>query len=129
MHVFWGRKKDCSLVPQIDLRPRLDLDFVGEFGVHARTGDSERLQCGWSFQRAIDQHAASGMRCFAARLAAFDHQNAAPALAQCDGKRKPDNPAADDDYVPSLHSGIVKDGSRRSISSIRGTGDRQSPAA
>jgi hypothetical protein len=68
------------------------------------------LQCSWSLQRAIDQHAASSVGCFTSRLAAFDHQNAGPAPAQRDGKGEADDPSAYDDYVPTLHSGIVKDG-------------------
>src|SRR5436305_14493034 len=109
MHVFCGGNKERTLVPQIDLCPALDLDFMGEFRVHARTGHGERLQCSWSLQRAIDQHATRGVRCFAARLSAFYHQNAGPAPAQCDGKGEADDPSAYDDDVPTLHSGIVKD--------------------
>ena len=110
MHVFWGRNNERTLVPQIDLCPGLNLDFMGKLRIHARTGHRERLQCGWSLERAIDQHAASSIGCFAARLSAFYHQHVGPAPAQRDGKGKADDPSAYDDYVPTLHSGIVKDG-------------------
>src|SRR4051794_13498861 len=129
MHVFCGRNKECTLVPQIDLCPGLDLDFMGELRVHARTGHGERLQCSWSLQRAIDQHAASSIRGLAARLSAFYHQHVHPAPAQCDGKGEADDPSAYDDYVPTLHSGIVKDETSAAPFRFPATGDRQSPAA
>ena len=129
MHVFWGRNNERTLVPQIDLCPGLNLDLMSKFRIHARTGHRERLQCGWRLERAIDQHAASSVGCFAARLSAFDHQNAGPAPAQRDGKGEADDPSADDDYVPTLHSGIVKDGRSAAPFRLPGTGDRQSPAA
>src|SRR5579864_4980355 len=109
MHVFCGRNDEGTVIPQIDLCPGLHLNFVGEFRVHARTGDSERLQCRWRLQGAIDQHSAGSIGCFAARLSAFDHENAGPAPAQRDREGDPDDPSAYDDYVPTLHSGIVKD--------------------
>ena len=110
MHMFCGRNNDRTVVPQIDLCPGLEFDFVDEFRVHARTGHSERLQCRCCLQRAIDQHAAGSIGCFAGRLSAFDQQNVGPAPAQCDGKGETDDASAYDDYVPTLHSGIVKDG-------------------
>ena len=49
------------------------------------------------------------MRGLAARLSALYDQNFRAAFAQCNREREPNDPATDDDNVPSFHMGIVKD--------------------
>jgi hypothetical protein len=49
---------------------------------------------------------------FAAGLAALDDQHSSAAFAECNGQREADDASADDDYVPSLHVGIVKERKR-----------------
>ena len=58
------------------------------------------------------------MRGLAPGLASLYQQNCRASLAQRYGEREADDASADHDYVPSLHSGIVKDWSAgRPISS------------
>jgi hypothetical protein len=61
------------------------------------------LKRGRSFERTIDEHAASGVRGFAARFTAFDYQHGHTPLAEGEGEREADDASADDDDVPSLH--------------------------
>jgi hypothetical protein len=81
---------------------------VHELGIHARTCAGKGLKHSRHFQREIGQHTGGGVGCFAPRLSAFYKQNGRAALAQRDGKRKPNDPTADDDDVPRLHVWIVK---------------------
>ncbi len=108
--MFRGRKQNCAVVSQVHFHPRLDFEFVGEFGIHPRACCGERLQGRFGFEGAVDQHAAGGVRGFAAGLSALDQQHGSAALAQGDGEREADDASADDDYVPGSHSGIVKEG-------------------
>ena len=63
---------------------------------------------GWAgFERAVDEHAAGGVGGLATGLSTLDHENRGAAFAQGDGEGEADDPSADDDYVPGLHSGIV----------------------
>ncbi len=62
-----------------------------------------------AFRAAIHQHAASGVRRFAAGLAPLDYQDTRAFLAELNRKREPDNAAADYDYVPILHLRIVEE--------------------
>jgi len=107
--MFFGREENCSLVPQVDFHARFDFQFVDELRIHLRAGGSERLKCRGSFEGTVDQHAARGVRGFAARFSALDHKDAGTALAQRDGEREADNASTDDDYVPSLHAAILKE--------------------
>jgi hypothetical protein len=53
---------------------------------------------------------ASGyMRGLATGFFAFDNQNIRAALAKRDRQRQSDDAAADDDYVPGLHTGILEE--------------------
>jgi len=47
------------------------------------------------------------VRGFAAGLSALDDEDGGAAFAEGDGEREADDAAADDDYVPSLHVGIL----------------------
>jgi hypothetical protein len=71
------------------------------------------LQGRGSFQDAIYEHASGSVRGLAAWLSTFDDQNRRPAFSQGDRKREADDASADDDYVPSLHLGIVKEPKRK----------------
>ena len=62
--------------------------------------------------RAVHQHAAGCVRGLAPGFAPLYKQNCRASLAQCYGKGEADNASADHDYVPSLHSRIVKDAER-----------------
>jgi len=58
------------------------------------------------------------MRGLAPRFGPLYKQNCRASLAQCYAERQANDASADDDYVPGLHSGIVKDWSAgRPISS------------
>jgi len=65
-------KQNCPLVPQINLHPRFDFQFVGEFRVQAGAGGGQRLKDGWCLEGAIDEHPTRGVRGFAAGLSALD---------------------------------------------------------
>jgi len=67
------------------------------------------LQSRGRFKREIDQHAACGMRCFAARLTALDYEDARASSSELNRQRESDDAATDDDYIPILHLRIVKD--------------------
>ncbi len=82
---------------------------MGEFGIHAGAGCCQRLDNRGSFERAVDQHATGRVGGFAAGFTALDNYDSSPTFAQGDGKREADDAPADDDYVPSLHLGIVKE--------------------
>jgi hypothetical protein len=51
---------------------------------------------------------------FAAGLSALDDQDRGTAFAKGDGEREADDAAADDDYVPGLHVGILTSALRKS---------------
>jgi hypothetical protein len=80
-----------------------------ELGIHLRAGCCQRLQSSGSFERAVDQHAAGGVGGFAAGFSTLDDEDRGAALAEGDGERQADDASADDDYVPGLHRGIVKE--------------------
>src|SRR4029077_4558346 len=80
-----------------------------EFGMHARAGGGQRLQYGWSLNATLNQHPGGGVRSFLSGFAALHHQDLCPTLAQRDRKRQPDDATANDDDVPTLHLGIVKE--------------------
>jgi Carboxypeptidase regulatory-like domain len=84
-----------------------------EFGIHASAGGGERLESGRSFRAGIDQHPAGGVGGFAAWLSALDDQDGRASPAEGEGEGKADDAPANDDYVPSLHLGIVKEGEAR----------------
>ena len=84
-----------------------------EFGIHAGAGGGERLESGRSFRAGIDQHPAGGVGGLAAGLSALDDQDGRASPAEGKGEGKADDAPADDDYVPSLHLGIVKEGEAR----------------
>ena len=92
---------------------------MDEFGIHARASCRQRLQHIWCFEGAVDQHAAGGVGGFAAGFSTLDDEDRGAALAEGDGERQADDASADDDYVPSLHRGIVKErGRERSVSDV-----------
>lgn len=49
------------------------------------------------------------MRSFAAGLSALDHKHGATTFSEGNGQREAYDASANDDYVPSLHLGIVKE--------------------
>jgi hypothetical protein len=109
---------DGAVVPQIHFRAGLDLNFMGKLRIHARARHRNGLQSGRCLKRAVHQHAAGRVRGLAPRFASLYKQNCRASLAQRYGKREANDASADDDYVPGLHSGIVKDWSAgRPISS------------
>ena len=55
----------------------------------------------------IGQHSGRRMRCLASRLTALHHQHLRSVLFQRIRQRHSDNPAADDDGIPSLHRDIL----------------------
>ena len=85
---------------------------MDKFGIHASAGGRERLEDRGSFEAAVDQHAAGGVGCLAAGFSALDYQNSGAPLAERDGKREANDASANDDYVPGLHFGIVKERKR-----------------
>jgi len=107
--MFFREEQDRARIPQIDLHARLDFQFVREFGIQAGARHRQGLKSWQRIEGAVDQHAAGSVGGFAARLSALDDQNAGSAFAQCNREREADDASADDDYVPSLHVGIVKD--------------------
>lgn len=104
-----GGKENRALVPQIDFHARLHLQFVDELGIQARAGCGQRLQSGERFGRAIDQHAASGVRRFAAGLAPLDYNDTRAFAPELNRQREPNNAAADYDYIPIPHLRIVEE--------------------
>jgi hypothetical protein len=106
---MFGRKQNCALVAQINVDAGFILQLMREFEIHARAGGGERLQYGWSLDAALNQHPGGGMRGFLSGFAALYHQNLRPTLTQRDRKRQPDDASANDDDVPTLHLGIVKE--------------------
>src|SRR2546422_516688 len=109
MDVLGWREEKRAIAAQININARLVLQFVHELGIHAGASGSQRLQRGWSFWRTVGQHAGSGVRRFAARFSALYDQNFRAAFAQRNREREPNDPATDDDDVPSFHMAIVKD--------------------
>jgi hypothetical protein len=103
------RKQNRPGIAQIDVHSRFDLEFMRKLGIHARAGRRKRLEDGRGFEAAVNQHASGGVGGFAAGLSALDYQNGCATLAQCDGEREADDASADNNYVPSLHPGIVKE--------------------
>jgi hypothetical protein len=106
------REHNRPVIAEIDVHSRFELQFSGKFGIHASAGSCERLEDRRSFDAAVDQHAAGGVRCLAAGFSALDYQNSRAALAERDSEREANDASADYDYVPSLHLGIVKEGRR-----------------
>ena len=114
--VFSREEQDRAEIPQVNLHPRFNFEFMGELRVHSGARGRQRLQGGWRFKRAIDQHASGGVRGFAARFTAFDYQHGRTPLAEGEGEREADDASADDDDVPSLH-----------VSNCRGVETRRTP--
>jgi hypothetical protein len=108
--MFSGREEYCALVAQVDLHSRFHFQLMDKLGIHAGACRRQRLKSRESFKRAVDQHSAGGVRGFAARLSALDHEDASPTSTQRAGQREADSASADDDYVRSLHLGIVQRG-------------------
>ena len=94
---------------KINVNSRFIVQFESELGIHPRTSRRQSLQRGRSFLWMVDQHSRSCVGSLAARFSPLHDQNADAALVELDRKRDPDNPAADDDYIPALHQHIVKD--------------------
>jgi hypothetical protein len=67
------------------------------------------LKCRRSLKREVGEHAGGRVRCLPPRLPAFHYQNGDAAFAQRDRERESNDPAANDDDVPGLHLGIVKE--------------------
>jgi hypothetical protein len=70
-------------------------------------GAGQGLEGRLRFEGTVDQHTAGGVGGFTARLSAFDDQDGGAAFADCNGEREADDAAADNDYIPSLHLGIL----------------------
>ena len=64
---------------------------------------------GRSFNAAIHQHPAGGVRSFSTGFSSFDYKNRRSLLAELQRKREADDAAANNNYVPILHFCIVKD--------------------
>ncbi len=103
------REHNRSVIAEIDVHSRFELQFSRKLGIHASAGSREGLESGRSFEAAVDQHATGGVGGLTAGFAALDYQNSRATLAKRDSERKADDASADDDYVPSLHLGIVKE--------------------
>lgn len=102
-------KHNRAVIAQVDVHSGFEFDLLRELGIQAGAGGGEGLESGRSFQAALDQHAAGGVGSLAARLSALDDENAGAASAQRQREREPDDAAANYDYVPNLHLGIVKE--------------------
>ncbi len=98
-----GGKEDCALIAQIDLHAGFDFQLARELGVQARAGCGQGLESGGGFERAVDQHAAGGVRGFAAGLAALDDEDARAFSFEFKRERESDDACADYDYIPGLH--------------------------
>jgi hypothetical protein len=85
------------VIAEIDVHSGFELEFLGEFRIHAGAGSRQRLEGAGSFEAAVDQHATGRVGGFAAGLSALDDQNGRAAFAQCEGERKADYASADDD--------------------------------
>lgn len=107
--VLRRQKEDRAEIAEIGLHARLDFELMHEFGIHPRAGAGQILQYRRSFEGTIDQHSSGRVRGFAPRFSALDHQNGSAALPQGNRQGKPNDAAADDDYIPSLHCRIVKE--------------------
>ena len=104
-----SRKHNRPVIAQIDVHCRFKLEFLREFGIHACARGRKRLQRSGGLEAAVDQHASGGIGGLAARLSALNYQNAGSAPAQREGEREADDASADNNHVPSLHFGIVKE--------------------
>jgi hypothetical protein len=98
-----------------------------EFRIEAGACRGQRLQNRRGFEGAVHQHAAGGVGGLAAGFAALDNQNSGSAFSQGNSQREADDAATDDDYVPSLHIGIVKE--PRDRGAPANVGDRERGAA
>lgn len=105
-------EQNRTLVPQIDLHARLKFQLVGKFRIHAGAGRGQGLKGCRSLKGAVNQHAARGVGGFTAGFSALYYQDGSSTFAQGDREREADDASADDDYVPGLHPGIVKEGGR-----------------
>src|ERR1700687_4835631 len=101
--MLFRKKQDGAVIAEIDVHSRVELQFLGKFGIHASAGGRERLEDGRSFEAAADQHAAGGVGCLAAGFSALDYQKRGAALAKRDSEREANDASANDDYVPGLH--------------------------
>ena len=98
----------ATLGPKIHGHGRFIFDLMDEFRVRSRASGGQRLKSRRCFQGAVGKHAGSGMGSFPPRLASVNYQNPQPAPPQLNGQCDPDNSRANDDYVPTPHTGIVK---------------------
>lgn len=78
-------EENSPLISQVRLHPGHNFQFANKCGVHLRARRGKRLQCTWSFKRAIYQHAARSVRGFTARFAALHDEYGCPSFAQGDG--------------------------------------------
>ena len=107
--MFLSGKEDRALIAQVHFHAGLDFQLVGEFRIHSGAGTGDGLERGGGFKGASDQHSTGSVRGFATGFSALDDQNGGAAPAQGDREREADDAASDDEDIPSLHVGIVKD--------------------
>jgi hypothetical protein len=102
-------KYDRALIPQVDENSRFRLQLMRKLRIHARAGDCQVLHGARGFGTTIHQHSARGVRGFAARLPFINHKNAGALLAEFERQREADDACANYDYVPILHTRIVRE--------------------
>ena len=85
--VIRGSNQNRTVIAEIHVEPRIDLQIPHELGVHPCAGCGKRLQCGGSFDGAIGKHAARGVGSFASGFASFDEQNPCSVLAEFERQR------------------------------------------
>ena len=107
--MFGRKKQNRAMLAQIRFHSRFKFDLLRKFRIHAGAGGGKGLKRGGSFQAAFDEHTSGGVGGLAAGFSALDNQNAGAAPAQSQREREPDDAAPNNDYVPSLHLGIVKE--------------------
>src|SRR5579862_2267548 len=95
-----------ALGAEIDVFASLVLEFVNELRIHLGAGGGEGLQ---DTESVVAEHSSGCVGGLAAGLATFDHEHGCALLAKVACESEPDDAAADDEDVPGLHSGIVKD--------------------
>src|ERR1700687_5827123 len=105
--MLFRKKQDGAVIAEIDVHSRVELQFLGKFGIHASAGGRERLEDGRSFEAAVDPHAAGGGGCLAAGVSALDYQDSGSARAKRDSEREANDASANDDYVPGLHTSAL----------------------
>ena len=102
--------RDGSSIAKIDGLARFTLQLLHEFRIQPGTGGNQRLQSMRYMGIATGDHASGGVGGFTGGFMLFNNEYAKASGLNAPRQRQPNDTAAEDDCIPTLHSAIVEQG-------------------